>query len=190
MAQFNPHSLIAARLLTRNKDARDRPRLRGRASRGPCSCASACSTEPYYRLIHAEADGLPGLVVDRFGDTLVVQVNTAGMDVLERQVVAALDEVLPPRTIIARNDAPARQLEGLTREVKVLKGELPERLELVENGLTFVADPAGGQKTGWFYDQRANRRFAASSPAAQAVLDVYSYCGGFALTAAAPVPRR
>ena len=80
VAQFNPHSLIAARMLTRNKDAADRSRASSRgASPARCSCASACSTRPHYRLIHAEADGLPGLVVDRFGDTLVVQLNTAGM---------------------------------------------------------------------------------------------------------------
>jgi 23S rRNA (cytosine1962-C5)-methyltransferase len=185
VAQFNPHSLIAARMLTRNKDAEiDRGFIVRRLARA-LQLRERLFDVPFYRLVHAEADGLPGLVIDRFGDTLVMQVNTAGMEALEPQIVAALQEVVRPRTIVARNDAPSRLLEGLTQEVKALKGELRERLELVENGLTFVTDPGGGQKTGWFYDQRPNRRFAAQFARGQDVLDLYSYCGGFALTAAA-----
>ena len=189
VAQFNPHSLIAARMLTRNKDAEiDRGFVARRLARA-LQLRERLFDVPYYRLVHAEADGLPGLVIDRFGDTLVMQVNTAGMEALEPQIVAALEEVARPRNIVARNDAPSRLLEGLTQEVKALKGELPDRLELVENGLTFVTDPGGGQKTGWFYDQRPNRRFAAQFARGQDVLDVYSYCGGFALTAAAAGAR-
>jgi 23S rRNA (cytosine1962-C5)-methyltransferase len=185
VAQFNPHSLIAARLLTRNKDAEiDRSFVARRLARA-LQLRDRLFDTPHYRLVHAEADGLPGLVVDRFGETLVVQLNTAGMATLESIVVAALDEVVQARTIVARNDSPSRQLEGLSLEVRALKGEIPERLELVENGLTFVSDPGGGQKTGWFYDQRENRRFAAGLARGQAVLDVYTYYGGFALTAAA-----
>jgi 23S rRNA (cytosine1962-C5)-methyltransferase len=107
------------------------------------------------------------------------------MSVLEPLVLEALDEVLAPAAVIARNDTTARGHEGLPSEVRVLKGEPGERLEVVENGLAFVADAVGGQKTGWFYDQRPNRRFAAGLAKGEAVLDVYSYCGGFALTAAA-----
>ena len=185
VAQFNPHSLIAARMLTRNKDAQiDRGFVARRLARA-LQLRERLFDVPFYRLVHAEADGLPGLVIDRFGDTAVLQVNTAGMEALEPQIVAALQETVKPRTIIARNDAPSRLLEGLAQEVRVLKGELPERLELIENGLTFVSDPGGGQKTGWFYDQRPNRGFAASLARGQDVLDLYSYCGGFALTAAA-----
>jgi 23S rRNA (cytosine1962-C5)-methyltransferase len=185
VAQFNPHSLIAARMLTRNKDAEiGRGFVALRLARA-LQLRGRLFATPHYRLIHAEADGLPGLVVDRFGDTLVVQINTAGMQALEGLIVEALDEIVGPRTIIARNDSASRQLEGLASEVKALKGELAGLVELVENGLTFVADPAGGQKTGWFYDQRVNRLFAAQLARGQAVLDVYSYCGGFALTAAA-----
>ncbi len=185
VAQFNPHSLIAARLLTRNKDAEiDRGFVARRVARA-LQLRERLFDQPCYRLIHSEADGLPGLVVDRFGDTLVAQFNTAGMDALAPLVVAALDEVVGPRTIVARNDGASRQLEGLPQQVEVLKGELPQRLELVENGLTFVTDPGGGQKTGWFYDQRANRAFAARLARSQDVLDLYSYGGGFALNAAA-----
>lgn len=185
VAQFNPHSLIAARLLTRNKDAQvDRRFFTHRLVRA-LSLRERLFETPHYRLVHAEADGLPGLVVDRFGGTLVVQLNTAGMQAMEETVVAALREVLQPEAILARNDAPARQHEGLPSEVRPLLGEVGERIELVENGLTFLADPAGGQKTGWFYDQRDNRRFAASLAKGEDVLDVYSNSGGFALTAAA-----
>ena len=189
VAQFNPHSLIAARLLTRNKDAAiDRAFLVRRVARA-LQVRERLFDQPYYRLIHAEADGLPGLVVDRFGDMLVAQFNTAGMDAMTAQIVAALKEVVGASTIVARNDGPSRQLEGLEPEVKVLEGTLPERIELIENGLAFVADPGGGQKTGWFYDQRTNRAFAARLAAGQDVLDVYSYCGGFALQAAAAGAR-
>jgi len=185
VAQFNPHSLIAARLLTRNKDALiDRGFLARRLARA-LNLREKLFEAPHYRLVHAEADGLPGLVVDRFDETLVAQLNTAGMQALEAPLVQALNEVLRPAAILARNDSAARQLEGLESEVRPLKGELPGRVELVENGLTFLADPAGGQKTGWFFDQRDNRRFAAGLAKGEAVLDVYSYTGGFALTAAA-----
>ena len=127
VAQFNPHSLIAARMLTRNKDAEiDRAFVARRLARA-LQLRERLFDEPYYRLVHAEADGLPGLVVDRFGDTLVVQVNTAGMEALEPQIVAALDEVVRPRNIVARNDAPGRaSSRAWPSEVKVLKGELPE----------------------------------------------------------------
>ena len=185
VAQFNPHSLIAARLLTRNKDAIVDREFVARRVRRALQLRERLFDTPHYRLIHAEADGLPGLVVDRYGDTLVAQFNTAGMNAMQGTVAAALEDVVRPRALLARNDSTARQLEGLPQEVVALKGELPERIELVENGLTFVADPAGGQKTGWFYDQRENRRFAAQLAREQSVLDVYSYCGGFALAAAA-----
>ncbi|MEK0084354.1 class I SAM-dependent rRNA methyltransferase [Benzoatithermus flavus] len=185
VAHFNPHSLIAARLLTRNKDAViDRAFIARRIARA-LALRERLFDAPFYRLVHAEADGLPGLVVDRFGDTLVVQLNTAGMNALEPLVVEALDEVLSPGVLIARNDTPSRGLEGLPAEVRVLKGEAGPRLEVIENGLSFAADPLGGQKTGWFYDQRPNRLFTAGLCRGEAVLDVYTYCGGFALTAAA-----
>jgi 23S rRNA (cytosine1962-C5)-methyltransferase len=185
VAQFNPHSLIAARMLTRNKDAEIERSFFSRRVARALALRERLFETPHYRLVHAEADGLPGLVVDRFGDTLVVQLNTAGMDALAGLVLEALDEVVGLKAVIARNDSSARGLEGLASEVRLLKGETGPRLELVENGLTFVADPMGGQKTGWFYDQRPNRLFAARLARGEAVLDVYSYGGGFALTAAA-----
>ena len=185
VAQFNPRSLIAARILTRNKDAEiDAAFFRHRLARA-LALRERLFASPHYRLVHAEADGLPGLVVDRFGDTAVIQLNTAGMQALEELIVGAIEAVLRPRAIIARNDAPSRQHEGLESEVRVVKGGEAARLELVENGLTFLADPSGGQKTGWFYDQRDNRRFVQDLARDVEALDVYSYGGGFALNALA-----
>ena len=133
---------------------------------------------PYYRLIHAEADGLPGVIIDRFGDAFVVQVNTAGMDALTPVLLEALEAEFSPTTIILKNDSPVRVLEGLPREVVVAKGEAGS-IELIENGARFVADLSGGQKTGWFYDQRDNRRFMAGLAKDARVLDAYCYSGGF-----------
>jgi 23S rRNA (cytosine1962-C5)-methyltransferase len=184
LAHFNPHTLIAARLLTRNKDGKvDRTFLERRLARA-LALRSKLYAEPWYRLVHAEADGLPGLIVDRFGDVVVLQANTAGMDVLEGEVAAVLDRLLDPRVIIARDEAGSRQLEGLPAETRVLKGEAPDRVLVRENGVEFEADPMGGQKTGWFYDQRHNRGFAASLCSGEDVLDLYTYAGGFGLTAA------
>ena len=111
--------------------------------------------------MHAEGDGLPGLVIDRFGDTLTVQIGTAGMEAADRRHdPVALDIVLKPKTIILRNDAPSRALEGLDSYVKTAKGD-GHRIAVEENGARYIADLAEGQKTGWYYDQRDNRAFIA-----------------------------
>jgi 23S rRNA (cytosine1962-C5)-methyltransferase len=142
--------------------------------------------QPYYRLIHAEADGLPGIVADRFGDVLVTQLNTAGMARLEAEWLAASIVTLAPRAVILRNDSPARALEGLSPEgeARIAFGEITGPIELVENGVRFLADPRAGQKTGWFFDQRDNRRFVAALCGGARVLDLYCYSGGFAVQAA------
>ena len=182
VAHFNAHSLIAARLLSRNKDAViDRAFLERRIARA-LAVRERLYDRPFYRLVHAEGDGLPGLVVDRYGDLLVVQFNTAGMVAMEAEVTAALEAVLAPATILARNDSPGRSMEGLAEEVRVLKGEVPERVLVEENGLAFVTNPAAAQKTGWYYDQSMNRAFAARLARNAKVLDLYAYAGGFALT--------
>ncbi|HVI17261.1 MAG TPA: hypothetical protein VM712_02725, partial [Gaiellales bacterium] len=149
VAQFNPHSLIAARLLTRNKDATIDREFHARRIARALQLRERLFDRPFYRLVHAEADGLPGLVVDRFGDMLVAQFNTAGMSAAQGQIVEALDSLVRPRAIIARNDSSSRQHEGLEPSVDAVKGEVVGRLELVENGLRFLADPTSGQKTGW-----------------------------------------
>jgi 23S rRNA (cytosine1962-C5)-methyltransferase len=184
LATFNPHSLIAARVLTSNPEATVDALFLGRRLAQAAALRDRLIGVPYYRLIHAEADGLPGVIVDRFGDALVVQVNSAGMDRLTPVLLEALEAELSPKTILLKNDSPVRELEGLRREVVVAKGEATDAIELVENGAKFVADLSGGQKTGWFYDQRDNRRFTAGFAKDASVLDVYSYSGGFGVLAA------
>ncbi|MFN4282062.1 MAG: class I SAM-dependent rRNA methyltransferase [Alphaproteobacteria bacterium] len=181
---FNPRSLIAIRLLTRDAKATiDQAFLADRLAKA-LALRQALYAKPYYRLIHAEADGLPGLVIDRYGDVLVCQMNSAGMDRLREPLLAALDEVIAPKTVMLRNDSSAREQEGLARGVEVAKGKLPSPLKLEENGVKFFADLAEGQKTGWFFDQRDNRAFMAGLAKGRRVLDVYSYAGGFAVQAA------
>ena len=184
LVTFNPHSLIAARMLTTNPEASVDALFLGRRLAQAVALRDRLIGVPYYRLIHAEADGLPGVVVDRFGDALVVQVNTAGMEALTPVLLEALESELAPRTIVLKNDSPVRELEGLKRDVSVAKGDASGTVELIENDARFVADLSGGQKTGWFYDQRDNRRFVAGLAAGGRVLDVYSYSGGFGVLAA------
>ena len=180
---FNPHSLIAARLLSSNPEATVDALFLGRRLAEAAALRDKLIGVPYYRLIHAEADGLPGVIVDRFGDSLVVQVNTAGMELLTPVLLEALEAEFSPRTIVLKNDSPVRELEGLKRETIIAKGDAGT-VELIENGARFVADLAGGQKTGWFYDQRDNRRFMAGLAKDARVLDVFSYSGGFGVLAA------
>ncbi|MBS0526553.1 MAG: class I SAM-dependent rRNA methyltransferase [Proteobacteria bacterium] len=183
LVTFNPHSLIAARLLTSNPEATVDALFLGRRIANAAALRDRLIGVPYYRLIHAEADGLPGLIVDRFGDALVVQLNSAGMEALTPVLLEALEAELSPKTIVLKNDSPVRELEGLKREVAVAKGN-GGPIELVENDARFVADLSEGQKTGWFYDQRDNRRFMAWLARDANVLDVYSYSGGFGVLAA------
>jgi len=181
---FNPRSLIAIRMISRDpKAVIDQTFLAARLT-GALALREALFDKPYYRLVHAEADGLPGLIIDRYGDVLVCQFNSAGMDRLREPLLAALDLVVAPKTIVLRNDSSAREQEGLAQGVEIAKGKLPSPLKLKENGATFFADLAEGQKTGWFYDQRENRAFMAHLAEGRRVLDVYSYAGGFAVQAA------
>ncbi len=185
LVTFNPHSLIAARVLTSNPEATVDALFLGRRLAQAMALRDRLIGVPYYRLIHAEADGLPGVIIDRFGDALVVQVNTAGMELLTPVLLEALESELSPTTIVLKNDSPVRELEGLKRDTIVVKGDVSEAVELVENGAKFVADLSDGQKTGWFYDQRDNRRFMAGLAKDASVLDVFSYSGGFGVLAAA-----
>jgi 23S rRNA (cytosine1962-C5)-methyltransferase len=183
LVTFNPHSLIAARVLSTNPEAHVDALFIGRRLTQAAALRDRLVGVPYYRLIHAEADGLPGVIIDRFGDAFVVQVNTAGMDALTPILLEALEAEFSPTTIILKNDSPVRELEGLTREVVVAKGQAGS-IELIENDARFVADLSEGQKTGWFYDQRDNRRFMAGLAKDARVLDAYCYSGGFGVLAA------
>ncbi len=180
---FNPHSLIAARILDRRREeAPDAAWFAARlgaalALRERLGVARSC------RLVHAEADGLPGLVVDRFGDVLAVQANTAGMDAALPLITDALRTLLAPRAILLRNDSPVRKLEGLAEETRLAHGtDAVARVE--ENGLSFEVDLLSGQKTGWFFDQRENRARVAALARGATVLDAFCHTGGFGLAAA------
>jgi 23S rRNA (cytosine1962-C5)-methyltransferase len=181
---FNPHSLIAARLCDRDPAAViDLDWLRARLESAIELRRRVCDT-PFHRLVHAEADRLPGLVIDRFGEVAVMQANTAGMDRLTPLIVEALTSLLPLAAVVARNDAPARRHEGLAEEVKLLRGA-DATATVTEGGVCFPVDLLGGQKTGWYFDQRPNRdRVAGLAPGAR-VLDVFSHTGGFGLRCAA-----
>ena len=187
LAGFNPRTLIAARVLDRDPGTRiDRGFLAGRLARA-LALRERLYPGRFYRLVHAEADGLPGIVVDRFGGLVSVQLNTATAEKLRGDLLSAIGDVLGPRRVVLRNDAPSRALEGLDLGVEA-DGAAPGeegRIEIVENGAVFVADLRAGQKTGWFFDQRENRARVAALAAGARVLDAYCYAGGFGVLAAA-----
>jgi 23S rRNA (cytosine1962-C5)-methyltransferase len=136
-----------------------------------------------YRVVFGEADGVPGLVVDRYGDVLVVQISTAGMDRLRETVVAALAETFKPRSIYERSDLRVRQEEGLKEASGLLYGDEPGEIEFVEDGLRFVADVVGGQKTGFFLDQRPLRAIIRRVASGRRVLNLFSYSGAASIAA-------
>ncbi len=180
---FNSKSLIGVRLLEPKPDVVIGTGFFVRRIERALQLREAIYARPFYRLIHAEGDGLPGLTIDRFGDTVTVQSNTAGMDALTEPLLAALEKTIAPANVILRNDAPARALEGLGEEVRAAKGEAG-RIAVEENGVRYFADLTAGQKAGWYYDQRDNRAFMAGLAKGKSVLDAYSYSGGFGLAAA------
>jgi 23S rRNA (cytosine1962-C5)-methyltransferase len=181
---YNPNSLISFRLLAREPRPVDgaffKERLTNALERRKRWLGEARS----FRLCFGESDGLPGLVVDKYEDCLVLEVLSAGIERNLELVVAALTELLKPRAIHVRNDHPARALEGLSGESRTLAGTLPESVVIEEDGLKFVVTLGKGQKTGFFFDQRDNRRVAASLAKGRNVLDLYCYSGAFALYAA------
>ncbi|MBI5612280.1 MAG: class I SAM-dependent rRNA methyltransferase [Gammaproteobacteria bacterium] len=185
----NPHSLICARLVSRDPEAvLDRNLIVARL-RAALLLRARLFAQPFYRLAFGEADGLPGLVVDRYGDVVVAQLTTAGMERVKAEVVAALVELLAPRAILLRNDGASRQLEGLPSYVETARGEVPETTVLEENGTRFEIPLLHGQKTGWFYDQRPNRTRLRAYVAGRRVLDVFSYVGAWGVQAAAAGAR-
>jgi len=181
---FNPHSLIGLRVLSRDPDQIIDQAFLAERLRRAVALRDRLYDRPFYRLIHAEADGLPGLVIDRYGDIVVLEANTAGMESLLPTILAALDEVLAPSAVLLQNDGAVRKLEGLDLYDRLAKGEIAGPIELEENGATFFADLVTGQKTGWFFDQRDNRAAVAALAKGQSVIDFYSYAGGFAIQAA------
>jgi 23S rRNA (cytosine1962-C5)-methyltransferase len=181
---FNPHSLIAARVLAHEAGAKiDASFFRDRFDRAR-ALRDKLFAKPYYRLIHAEADGCPGLVIDRFNDVLVVQSGTAGMDALEAQWIGALKSEFNPRAIVVKSDAPSRAHEGLKDDVRIAHGDLAGGVYVEEAGIRHTIDPINGQKTGWFFDQHDNRAFLIALAKDATFLDAFSYLGALGLGAA------
>jgi 23S rRNA (cytosine1962-C5)-methyltransferase len=183
-ALYSDRSQIALRMLTRSDQPPDAEFWRARLDRAIQFRASMVLDATAYRLVHGEADLLPALIVDRYGDYLVVQALSQGTDRLLQEIVSMLVDRLAPRGILARNDPRVRQLEGLDQRVELLYGEVPTRIFVQEGGLDLEVDVWQGQKTGLFLDQRENRT-AALQYAHGRLLDCFSYSGGFALRLAA-----
>ncbi|MCE6953260.1 class I SAM-dependent rRNA methyltransferase [Cereibacter sphaeroides] len=185
LVTVNPASKIIARMLDRDPDATiDEGWFAARLSRA-LALRARLFDGPFYRLIHAEADGLPGVVIDRFGDAAVIQPNAAWAEAHLPALEAALVSVTGVTTVIKNGAGRARSLEGLTEEIVVLRGGLQGPVPVPMNGATYMADLTGGQKTGLFYDQRPNHAFGARLARGASVLDVFTHVGGFALAALA-----
>lgn len=180
----NPRSLICGRLLSRNPDYVLGKSLLVHRLKVALGLRQRLFAKPFYRLAYSEGDGLPGLIVDRYGDTLVVQINTAGMERVKDEIILALQDVVRPARIVLRNDSAGRVLEGLDSYVETVLGERVESVSLEENGVRFEAPILAGQKTGWFYDHRLNRARMQHYVHEKRVLDVFSYIGGWGVQAA------
>ncbi|HYL70968.1 MAG TPA: class I SAM-dependent rRNA methyltransferase, partial [Candidatus Dormibacteraeota bacterium] len=183
-ASVNPHALICARILSRDLAQPIDQSLIERRLRSALALRERLSATPHYRWVFGESDQLPGLVLDRYGEVIVGQIATAGMEALKDATTAAVRSVLDPAVLFWKNDSAARELEHLPQYAAAAFGEVPETVEVIEAGLSFSAPLAQGQKTGWFYDQSANRaRLSRYLKPNARVLDVCSYVGAWAITA-------
>ena len=183
-AYVNPNALICARLVSRDIDHPVSRSLIVHRLNVALALRQRLNALPYYRLVFGESDGLPGLVLDRYGDIVVGQIATAGMEALKADIEAAVSKVIHPAGLFWKNDSGARDLESLPEAAEVAFGDVPREIQVVESGLSFIAPLHEGQKTGWFYDQTANRQRLTRYlwPGAR-VLDVCSYVGAWAVTA-------
>lgn len=180
----NPHSLICARLVSRLRKLPLSPSFWIERIRTALELRERLYRRPFYRLIFGESDGLPGLIADRYGDLMTVQITTAGMERVRADILTALEQVLRPTCIILRNDIQVRVLEGLAQGVETVFGDPPSALELQEGETRFLVDPRTGQKTGWFYDQAENRARLLRFGTPARVLDLCSYVGAWGVQAA------
>ncbi len=182
-AYVNPHSLICARILGRDPEYPPNKSLIVHRLQVAQSLRRSLYDRPFYRLAYGESDALPGLVLDRFGDVVVGQIATAGMEAMRADVEAAVRKAIAPAALLWKNDSGARELEGLPSYVQTAFGDVPEFVEVDEGGVTFRIPLGTGQKTGWFFDQSANRLALRKYVGGARVLDVFSYLGGWGLGA-------
>jgi 23S rRNA (cytosine1962-C5)-methyltransferase len=189
----NPHSLIAVRMTSREPEHPLSASVFAERIHRALALREGLYVTPFYRLVHGEGDALPGVIVDRYGDLLVAQISTAGMERERGNLLTALEQVVRPRRILLRNYIEARAHEGLEQGVEWVLGEDPGEIELSESGLRFRVSPQHGQKTGWFFDQAENRRLlhrlATPGPAPGRVLDCCCYLGAWGLQALATGAR-
>jgi 23S rRNA (cytosine1962-C5)-methyltransferase len=184
LAYVNPHTLICARIVSTDAAQSLDRRLILERLRIALALRERLRAQRFGRLVFGESDWLPGLVLDRYGDVVVGQISTAGMEALKDEIAAAVHEALNPAALVWKNDSGARDLEQLREYVEAAYGTVPEEVAITEAGLRFVAPLREGQKTGWFYDQTDNRRrLTHYLPAGARVLDVCSYVGAWAVTA-------
>lgn len=184
IAMVNPKTLLCGRIVSRDTQyTLDKSLLvhRINIARG---LRDRLYSDPFYRLVYGDSDWLPGLVVDRFDDYLVVQISTWGMEVIREDIVEALVNVLKPTGILFRNNGLSRQLESLPEYIETPWGDVPDEVTLTENGVQFIAPVREGQKTGWFYDHRSARAQLNGWVKGARVLDVFSYVGGWGVQAA------
>jgi 23S rRNA (cytosine1962-C5)-methyltransferase len=185
MATVNPHSLIVARVYSAHDGQTLHPNFFQEKIEQALFLRDQLFDKPFYRLIFGEADGLPGLIIDRFGDHVAMQTNTAGMELKQTEIASTLQKVFPQlQSILLKNTSSVRQQEGLEPDTRALFGEPPQEILLEENGVQFAAPFWTGQKTAWFYDHRPNRVFIKPFVKNKKVLDVFSYLGAFGITAA------
>jgi len=183
-AYVNPRTLISARLLGRDPAYPPGKSLLVHRFKVALALRQRLYAAPFYRLAFGEADLLPGLVVDRYGDVLVAQIGTAGMEAMKSEILEALVQVIDPQAVLWKNDSAIRELEGIERYVETAFGQVPDMIEVPEGGVTFRVPLAAGQKTGWYFDQATNRALVARHARGARVLDVFSYAGSFGLQAA------
>lgn len=179
----NPHSLICARILTRAAEHPPSKSLLVHRLQVAQSLRRALYETPFYRCVYGESDAMPGLVLDRFGDIVVGQIATAGMEAMRQDIERAVEKVLAPTALIWKNDSGARDLEGLPHYTTTAFGEAPDTVAIEEGGVSFRVPIAGGQKTGWLFDQAANRLALRKYVGGARVLDVFSYVGAWGLGA-------
>lgn len=184
VAYVNPNTLICGRLLSRNPKVQFNQAFLKKRIQAAQALREANFDAPFYRLVFGESDGLPGLVIDRFGDVFVAQITTAGMEALKEELVQTIENLYHPQALVLRNDSPSRELEGLSLYTEVAIGPLPEEIVIEENGAKFAIPTEDGQKTGWFYDHRMARGRLQDFVKDKTVLDVFSYLGGWGIEAA------
>ncbi|WP_022708378.1 RSP_2647 family RNA methyltransferase [Paracoccus zeaxanthinifaciens] len=182
LVTVNTNSKIVARVMDADPEARVNAAWLERRIARALAMRQRFYDQPFYRLVHAEADGLPGLVIDRFGDAAVMQPNAAWADAMADRIADALVEIAGVSTVVLNGQGRARGLEGLPERMEVIRGTAPAApIPVAMNGATYLADLMGGQKTGLFFDQRPNHAFAQSLVDKGEVLDMFSHVGGFGL---------